>query len=48
MLFASAMWLIPITADGLNIVEMTKHIVQSTAAHFDWVWQYFTLNPLVW
>lgn len=41
-------WIIPVTPLGHSIVAMVTQLVQTTAMHFDWIWNSFTLNPLVW
>lgn len=48
MLIAALIWTVPVTPKGHSIVTMVKHLLQTTSMHFEWIWDNFTLNPLVW
>ncbi|SFV25021.1 hypothetical protein [Pseudidiomarina donghaiensis] len=47
MAVLGAIWWLPATTEGLTLLQLLEGIVESSVAHFRWIWSRFLLNPLV-
>lgn len=42
-----AIWWLPATAEGHTLWQLLSRIAESSIVHFQWIWNRFLLNPLV-